>query len=416
MDYSDFNLTLDQLADISEEFRLETEKGLTFEDSRLRCIPAFVDTGGECNGTALVVDIGGTHVRAALVSMKGASHRIEKGPLSTSIPVKRGIPLEKTAYLNVQSALVKRIAPGQGLPLGYCFSYPAMSEPGGDARLLSWTKEISVPGVVGKPVGRLLLDGLKDQGIRCSRAVVVNDTVASLLAGLSCRKAGAHIGLIVGTGTNMAALMDSDLIRSHPTFGFTIPLPVNLESGNFSPPYLTSWDLEMDRDSDNPGKQLFEKAVSGAYLGRILKTVCPDIPHETDIDSKTVSRWAFEAGTCPEKRKKLAGLLLSRSAKLVAASIAGLLSFLCSLKKVESLLITAEGGMIRNSPGYREAVEGTLEDIGKKLGLTVRTEIMETDQANLIGCAFAALSRPLIPAGKRGHGKDQTPIPLGWTL
>ena len=43
-------------------------------------------------------------------------------------------------------------------------------------------------------------------------------------------------------------------------------MAINLESGNFSPPHLTTADDALDRASDNPGAQRFEKAVPGAWL------------------------------------------------------------------------------------------------------------------------------------------------------
>ncbi len=50
MDYSDFDLSIEQLTEISEKFRFETELGLKFNNSLFRCIPAFVDTRSVCRG------------------------------------------------------------------------------------------------------------------------------------------------------------------------------------------------------------------------------------------------------------------------------------------------------------------------------------------------------------------------------
>jgi hexokinase len=77
------------------------------------------------------------------------------------------------------------------------------------------------------------------------------------------------MGLIVGTGTNMASLMRSDKIAKLKTKESGL-IPVNLESGNFYPPYLTDVDNQVDALSNNKGQQRFEKAISGGYLGKIF--------------------------------------------------------------------------------------------------------------------------------------------------
>lgn len=390
---SDFHLDNEHLIEIAHRFKREIDVGLKTSEGNLTCIPAYVDIRRCPCGRALVLDFGGTHIRAAVVSASDENQKIEKGPLSAEIPVIRGTPLSQEMFLNTLAALIERLDPEPGLPLGYCFSYPVKSEPGGDALLMNWTKEVQVPDMVGKPVGRLLLDALEKKGIHCSRVTVINDAIASLLAGVSQKKADSYAGLIVGTGANMAALIDSDRIAFHKINGRHYPLPVNLESGNFSPPFLTLWDDIVDRRSDKPGKQRFEKAVSGAYLGRIMDAVLPGEMKNAEMDSETVSTWAFRPGACDEKSSILARLLLERSAKLVAAGLAGLLLFLNEGKSVSSFYIVAEGGMILNSPGYKQNVNRVLHDLIEHSQLSVNAEIVQITHANLFGSAFAALSQ-----------------------
>lgn len=65
-------------------------------------------------------------------------------------------------------------------------------------------------------------------------------------------------------------------------------IPVNLESGNFHPPFLTGVDNTVDVISGNPRKQRFEKAVSGMYLGDILKATFPLEEFEKNLSSKNL--------------------------------------------------------------------------------------------------------------------------------
>ena len=43
---------------------------------------------------------------------------------------------------------------------------------------------------------------------------------------------------------------------------------------------LTKWDREVDRLSINPGKQIFEKMISGMYMGEVVRQVLVDLVNE----------------------------------------------------------------------------------------------------------------------------------------
>ena len=40
---------------------------------------------------------------------------------------------------------------------------------------------------------------------------------------------------------------------------------------------LTKWDREVDQLSINPGKQIFEKMISGMYMGEVVRQVLIDL-------------------------------------------------------------------------------------------------------------------------------------------
>ncbi len=170
-------------------------------------------------------------------------------------------------------------------------SYPTESVPSGDAKLLRWTKGVDIKRD-DRRSGREAFTGLskrKRNKIKFTNIKVLNDTVASLFAGLTDSSYDAYIGLIVGTGTNMATFIPADKIKklspSHKVDGL---IPVNLESGNFHPPFLTAVDNTVDVISDNPGRQRFEKAVSGMYLGDILKATFPLEEFEEKFDAQNL--------------------------------------------------------------------------------------------------------------------------------
>ena len=121
----------------------------------------------------------------------------------------------------------------------------------------------------------MLTAALERAGLaRIRLAAVANDTVAALILqsyqarGRDAGAGPAAIGLILGTGTNLAADLGPAGIR-------------NLESGNFDgvAAVETPYDAALDRELDEPppGAQRFEKMVSGHYLGEILRRALVDL-------------------------------------------------------------------------------------------------------------------------------------------
>lgn len=43
---------------------------------------------------------------------------------------------------------------------------------------------------------------------------------------------------------------------------------------------LTKWDRNVDKLSINPGKQIFEKMISGMYMGEVVRQVLVDLVNE----------------------------------------------------------------------------------------------------------------------------------------
>ena len=82
--------------------------------------------------------------------------------------------------------------------IGFCFSYPSEILPDKDGRLIHFCKEVQAPGVVGQLIGKNLLEAL---GMPEKQIVLLNDTVATLLAGKSAslgRDYDSFIGFILG--------------------------------------------------------------------------------------------------------------------------------------------------------------------------------------------------------------------------
>ena len=380
-----FQLPPIALERLREGFARQIRAGFAQDGLTVAALPAWLPLPAPgLRGRALVVDIGGTNVRAALVEL-GSELSVVAGPLTAPVIGVGDASVGAEAFFDVQAELVRRLDPEPGLPLGYCFSYPARVQACGDAELLRWTKDIRVAGVVGQRVGALLRQALERRGVLVGSLRVLNDTVAALLAAAMQPDAGDFehfVGLVVGTGSNMATFVPRVQLSKLPGRASAAPMAVNLESGNMEPVESIGWDLELDASSDNPGRQAFEKAVSGRYLPRLFAIAAGD-PSAADpeIGAGELVRIRQDG---PPDRAALAAGVLDRSAVMVACGLAAVLDCLPPGR----CLVAAEGGLFWGAPGYAERVEVALAELP---GGAVRLSLRSIADANLAGAAAAAL-------------------------
>jgi hexokinase len=396
-----FKLKTKHLKCIAENLQRKIEEGLKEDGQEIRCLPTYITppkTG--VKGTSLVLDLGGTNYRTAKVDFSG-----DEPVIHPEDGWKRDLSVMRTEGFT-QKALFEKLADpinemnlSDELPIGYCFSYPAESTLDGDAKLLRWTKGVNIKEMLEQPVGQPLLNHLNESGKKFTSVKVINDTVASLFAGLTKSGYDAYIGLIVGTGTNMAALMRPDKIKKlNPEYKGTEPIPVNLESGNFNPPYLTYVDDKVDASSDSKGRQRFEKAVSGMYLGEIFKSMFPYDEVEDKFDAQKLTGIMNYPDMYKKKYVQAARQIYTRSAQLVAASLAGLILVLVSHdSSVRDICLTAEGSLFwskdKRGKDYNKLVAEELNNLLVEFNLKeVQVDINQMKNANLIGSAVAALS------------------------
>ncbi|MCB9649023.1 MAG: hypothetical protein H6730_20835 [Deltaproteobacteria bacterium] len=383
-------LTPAQLAELRDTLAARIREGLTEDEREIRALPAHLPPPpAGLAGEALVVDTGGTNMRAAVVALAAdGGAKVVKGPVQARLPMREegGADIDADGFFALQADLAARLDSGAGLPLGYCFSYPSAVLPSRDARLIRWTKGIDVPGVEGALVGDGLARALGARGLAPCRVAVVNDTVASLLAGAQQAPGRPRdmVGLIAGTGTNMAGFYDARQAPKLAAFPGAGTMAVNLESGNFDPPHLTALDRAVDEASNNPGQQRFEKAVSGFYLPFLLAAALPEAGVDPEAGTGPLVGWR-DAGE--GRRGEVAGLLLDRSADMIAAGLAAAITTYPA--DALEVGILAEGSLFWRATGYSARVQATLPSL---LPAGRRCSVLRIDEANLVGAAAAALT------------------------
>jgi hexokinase len=410
------------LEPIARDLTRQMARGLVGEPSSLKMLQTFTrQPSGRERGRIVVVDWGGTKARAGLVELGpgGAVRIVAEETLTFAESDKRGAP---EPVFDLIARAVGRVAQGQGVaaaPLAFIYSYPARLERIDRAVALASTKGWRLEGLVGQDVAALLGAALLRAGLaRIALAAVANDTVAALMLhsyrarGRDAAARPADVGLIVGTGTNLAADLGPAGIR-------------NLESGNFDGvgTVETAYDVALDREVDEPppGAQRFEKMVSGHYLGEILRRAMEDMGKRTEplatpftLDSAHLSRIAADgtaglddvdallralgtSSTVEERRgvRALGAAIARRAARLVGTALVGTLRFL-DAELAERRTIAVDGSLWGGYPGFEALVRETfVELLGGERASRIETAYVKdsTSAGAAVIAAVAATQR-----------------------
>ncbi|KAF5899044.1 hexokinase-2-like, partial [Clarias magur] len=279
-------LSNENLMDVSLRFRREMDKGLgrdTNLTASVKMLPTFVRStpDGTEKGDFLALDLGGTNFRILRVKVSSnGKQTVEMENQIYAIPetLMRGSGTELFDHIAecLANFLEKLGIKEQKLPLGFTFSFPCQQTKLDESILVSWTKGFKASGVEGKDVVMLLRKAIKKRGdFDIDIVAVINDTVGTMMT-CGFDDHNCEIGLIVGTGTNacyMEEMRNLELVE-----GDEGRMCVNMEWGAFGDDgtledIRTDFDREIDAGSLNPGKQLFEKMISGMYMGELVRII-----------------------------------------------------------------------------------------------------------------------------------------------
>ncbi|KAG1149544.1 hypothetical protein G6F37_000154 [Rhizopus arrhizus] len=311
-----FTINSEYLVKIRDHFINEMQKGLNKEGATLAMIPSYVEgrlTGKE-EGKFLALDLGGTNLRVVLVTLEGeGKYKTVSSKARVSEELKTGPMRNLCDYIAecVDTFLTEQNIQEQEieLHLGYTFSFPVLQSRINRGILTTWTKGFSCSGAVNKDPVLLLQDALLRKHVPVKVSAIVNDTVGTLLSN-AYNKPGTLAGLILGTGANGAYIEKMKNIGKWKGGKTTADeMVINMELGAFDNERvvlpLTRFDNKLDRQSINPHAQIYEKMVSGMYLGEITRNVLIEMidrelllkrpSHNSLAWSKDISRhWSFE--------------------------------------------------------------------------------------------------------------------------
>lgn len=404
-----------------EGFKSEMAVGLAGEPSSLRMIPTYlcVEDLPRRGESVIVLDAGGTNLRVALM---------EFGPQGPRETYFQTVPMLGTqGRLTVEEFydhLAQLVAPiaSKSRHIGFCFSFPCEILPDLDGKVLHFDKEVDITGAAGSILGQGLRAALERLGLpHDHRMVVINDTVAAMLGAMaqSVGGPGAYMGFILGTGTNICASFPNGDIKKLPALnakpGSTI---INLESGGFDKLARSAVDLAFDAATADPGTQVLEKLISGAYQGPMVLAYLRratqdgvftpsggdklgDIPRLTAkeiseflLDPQAPGALAAATRESADQEAVLAILdaFFRRAARLTAATLCAVLDATGQARDPQKPVnIAAEGTTFYKCPLLHKYLLEDMEELGAK-GLGLYSRFVQGESPNLTGSALAALA------------------------
>ena len=176
------------------------------------------------------------------------------------------------------------------------FAYRAKILPDIDCEIVEITKEVKVKNAGGKLLGREICAALAKKGADGCNIVVVNDSVATALAGKAEKLNdgyGSFTGTILGTGSNSCYI---EYMRNIAKLegGEEGLMVINTEAGSYNKVPRSDIDIAYDESTQNPGIGVFEKMTSGGYLGPLcdftLRTAAREGVFEKDFPWQGRSR------------------------------------------------------------------------------------------------------------------------------
>ncbi|KAJ4787510.1 Hexokinase [Rhynchospora pubera] len=434
-----------RLRQVADAMAVEMHAGLASDGgSKLKMLLSYVDnlpTGDE-NGVFYALDLGGTNFRVLRVLLGGKEGRVTKQEYQeVSIPPHLMLGGSNELFDFIAAALARfvetegdefRIPEGRQRELGFTFSFPVKQLSLASGTLIKWTKGFCIEDTVGQDVVVELTKAMERQGLNMRVTALVNDTVGTL-AGGRYDDNDVLVAVILGTGTNAAYVERANAIpKWHGLLSKSGDMVINMEWGNFKSSLLpiTEYDEALDFESLNPGEQIYEKLISGMYLGEIVRRILLRMAQESSLFGEVVPQKleipfilrtphmsAMHHDSSPDlkivanKLKDILGIhstslktrrlvvnicdiVAKRGAQLAAAGIYGILKKLgrdtLSSPK-QRTVVAMDGGLYEHYSIFSECLNNTLNDLlGEEVASTVVIKL--ANDGSGVGAALLAAS------------------------
>lgn len=412
-------LSREQLLEVKRRMSDEMLRGLSkqnHEQTSVKMLPTYVRStpDGTEHGDYLALDLGGSSFRVLLVRIRpGKKHNVDMHHKIYSIPQETMQGTGEELFSHIAYCIADFLEymgiSGVSLPLGFTFSFPCYQSKLDEGILLKWTKGFKASGCEGQDVVALLKEATcRRKEFDLSFVAVVNDTVGTMMT-CGYEDPKCEVGLIVGTGTNVCYMEEMQNIERVEGDGGR--MCVNMEWGAFGEngeldDFCTQFDHSVDDCSATPGKQRYEKMISGMYLGEIVRNVLLDFTAKGllfrgKLSERLKTRGIFETkflsqiesdrlamrqvrsilqhlgltnSTCDDSVlvKEVCSVVARRAAQLCGAGLAAVVDKIRKNRNLDQLSITVgvDGTLYKTHPHFSSIMQETLQDLAPQCEVT----------------------------------------------
>uniref|UniRef100_A0A8C8IU01 Hexokinase-2 n=1 Tax=Oncorhynchus tshawytscha TaxID=74940 RepID=A0A8C8IU01_ONCTS len=412
-------LSREQLLEVKRRMGEEINRGLAKEShdqATVKMLPTYVRStpDGTEHGDFLALDLGGTNFRVLLVRVRGGKRRsVEMHNKIYAIPQEAMQGTGEELFDHIVHCIADFLEymgmKGASLPLGFTFSFPCHQNKLDQGILLKWTKGFKATGCEGEDVVSLLKDAIhRREEFDLDVVAVVNDTVGTMMT-CGYEDPLCEVGLIVGTGTNacyMEEMQNVELVE-----GDEGRMCVNMEWGAFGDhgeldDFSTEFDRAVDDCANNPGKQRYEKMISGMYLGEIVRNILLEFTAKGllfrgKLSERLKTRGIFEtkflsqiesdrlalrqvrsilqhlgltSSTCDDSIlvKEVCSVVARRAAQLCGAGLAAVVDKIRQNRNLSELKITVgvDGTLYKLHPHFSSIMHETVRDLAPQCEVT----------------------------------------------
>ncbi|EKX37466.1 hypothetical protein GUITHDRAFT_116430 [Guillardia theta CCMP2712] len=357
-----FSVDSEKLVKIKDEMIHQMKSGLQKNgDSPMLMLPTHLrklPSGGE-KGSFLALDLGGTNFRVLKVNLQGqgkvdvtqSKHRIAENMMYA--PGKELFSFFAEKVKQMVPEAVGKDSPR--VPLGFTFSFPV--------------QQTAIN--VGRCTGTNLC--FKQSVAKASKLYEAPafSSSPSVVTWFSAPYAGKHEEHIINTEWG----------------GFDSTMKVLP---------LLAYDVMLDSKSVNPGEHLYEKMISGMFLGEVVRLVASELiakvmsklEANNNINSckKILRDIGVEKASDQDVQvlKKICTLVSSRAARLTAAGLAAVAEY---LDRCSDCLVAVDGTLFLKYPKLEERIESALKELlGPKMGV----RFLPASDGSGVGAALAA--------------------------
>ncbi|CAO3587381.1 unnamed protein product [Absidia cylindrospora] len=292
-----FELTQEHFQGIVTGFKQEYEQGLNTAEAKglAMIIPSYVTRlpSGQEKGTFLALDLGGSTLRVCAVHLLGQG-KVKVDEIKRSISMTDPLRTGETSIffdwmVDTVDMLLKKHdlkSDAESLAMGICWSFPVDQTSVSAGKILRMGKGFDLKGIEGQDLKTLFTEAFERKNVNVKVTALINDTVGVLVAH-AYNDPDARIGFIYGTGANAAypekvskmVKLGSDLKEQYQDQEMLVNTEIDIFGSDAYLP-LNRFDRLLDANHNQPEFQLYEKMMSGAYLGELVRLAALELVEE----------------------------------------------------------------------------------------------------------------------------------------